>query len=332
MKALVTGGGGFLGLYLTEQLVGRGDQVRVLCRGEYPRLRELNVDYHKGDVRDLDTVTAACADQEAVFHTAALPGVWGSWSMFYETNAAGTENVIAACREQGVGKLIYTSSPSVVFDGTEHTGGDESLPYSDRFLCHYPHTKAIAERAVLAANGQNGLATCSLRPHLMWGPRDNHIIPRLIQTAKQGRLRRVGSGRNLISISYVENAARAHLQAADALNVGSPVAGEAYFINEIEPVNLWQWVDQLLALAGLPPVKRALSARAARVVGALQEVAYRVLPLRGEPAMTRFLAEQLGNSHHYSVAKAQRDFGYNPQVSFDEAMRRLGAELATANR
>ncbi len=159
MKALVTGGGGFLGLYITEQLVERGDEVRVFCRGEYARLRELGVETLKGDIRDLAAVSAACADCDVVFHTAAIPGVWGAWSMFYETNTLGTENVIAGCRQHGVGRLVFTSSPSVVFDGSEHRGADESLPYPDHYLCHYPHTKALAERAVLAANGCEGLAT-----------------------------------------------------------------------------------------------------------------------------------------------------------------------------
>jgi nucleoside-diphosphate-sugar epimerase len=326
MKALVTGGGGFLGLYITEQLVARGDDVRVLCRGQYPRLDELGVETVRGDVRDADAVQTACAGREVVFHTAAVPGIWGPWQHYYSINTVGTQNVIDACLTAGVAKLVYTSTPSVVYDGRPHEGADESLPYSRKFLCHYPHSKALAEQAVLQTNGRRGLATAALRPHLIWGPRDNHLVPRLIRRAQSGRLRRVGDGENLISMSYVENAAAAHLQAADRLALGSPVAGQAYFINEPQPVKLWQWVDELLALAGLPPLRRSISAGAAYRVGAGLEWIYKLCRLPGEPPMTRFLASQLSGSHYYSIGKAQRDFGYRPLFTIEQGMQRLAGE------
>jgi nucleoside-diphosphate-sugar epimerase len=323
MKCLVTGGGGFLGLYLTEQLVARGDTVRVLCRGNYPRLAELHVETISADIRDAAKVSQACEGVDAVFHTAAVPGIWGSWEHFYGINTVGTQNVLAACLKANVRKLVYTSSPSVIYDGKEHLNVDESYPYPTSYLCHYPHSKALAEKAVLEANGRNGLATAALRPHLIWGPRDNHLIPRLIARARSGRLRRVGNGQNLISMSYVENAARAHLQAADRLELGSPVAGQAYFINEREPVNLWSWVDEILAQAELPPLKKGISAALAYSIGAACETAYSLLRLKSEPPMTRFLALQLSGSHYYSVEKARRDFGYEPEVSVAEGMRRM---------
>lgn len=326
MHALVTGGGGFLGLYIVEQLVAHGDRVRVFCRGRYPRLNELGVETIQGDVRDAGAVERACAGMDVVFHAAAVPGIWGPWSLFYGINTQGTLNVVEACRRQGVPRLVYTSSPSVVYDGESHEGVDESRPYPERYLCHYPHSKALAERAVLEANSE-ALATCALRPHLIWGPRDNHLIPRLIRRAQSGRLRRVGGGTNRISMSYVENAAAAHLQAADALRPGSAVAGQAYFINEPEPVRLWEWVDELLGRAGLPPVGKEISARGAWRVGAACEAVYKTLRLPGEPPMTRFLALQLSSSHWYSIAKAQRDFGYRPVVSVEEGLRRLQPEL-----
>lgn len=329
MTALVTGGGGFLGLYVVEQLVDRGERVRVLCRGDYPRLRELGVEIRRGDIRDAATVADACRDIDVVFHTAAVPGIWGPWKVFYETNTVGTRNVIAGCREQGVRRLVYTSSPSVVFDGKSHLDADESLPYPDDYLCHYPHSKAIAEREVLAANGDR-LRTVALRPHLIWGPRDNHLIPRLIARAKQGRLRRIGDGRNLISMSYVENAARAHLLAADALAAAGTNAGRAYFINEPEPVNLWAWIDRLLITAGLSPIRKSLSQTAATRVGGACEVIWKLFRLSGEPPMTRFLAAQLSQSHTYSVEAARRDFGYVPLISVDEGLAKLAPELRRA--
>lgn len=327
MTALVTGGGGFLGLYIVERLVSRGARVRVLCRGEYPRLRELGVEVVRGDIRDPAVVSEVCRDVETVFHAAAVPGVWGPWKLFYDTNTLGTRHVIEGCRRHGVRRLVYTSSPSVVFDGRSHLNADESLPYPERYLCHYPQTKAIAEREVLAANGVNGLLTVALRPHLVWGPRDNHLVPRLVARAKAGRLRQVGDGGNLISMSYVENAAAAHLAAADSLDDGSAACGKAYFINEPEPVNLWGWVNRLLETAGLPPVTKSVSADVARGAGAVCEAVWAVFRLSGEPPMTRFVAEQLSRSHTYSIRAAEHDFGYKPVVTVEEGLRRLAPEL-----
>lgn len=328
MHALVTGGGGFLGLYIVEQLIARGDSVRVFCRQHYERLDELGAEWMAGDVRDETAVRRACEGMDAVFHVAALPGIWGPWKRFHAINTLGTQHVIAGCREHAVSKLVYTSSPSVIYDGKPHENVDESYPYPEpsQFLCHYPHSKMLAERMVLAANG-DGLATTALRPHLIWGPRDNHLIPRLIKRAKSGRLRRVGDGTNLISMTYVENAAAAHLQAADVLTPKSANAGKAYFINEPEPVNLWDWIDELLQTAGVKPVTKRISAKAAWNVGAVLEAIYLCLFLPGEPPMTRFLASQLSSSHYYNIAASKRDFGYKPIVTVKEAMQRLTPEL-----
>jgi len=327
MKALVTGGGGFLGLYLVEQLAARGDAVRTFSRSRYPRLDELGAEQITGDVRDRDAVVRACQGIDVVFHTAAVPGIWGPWSMYHGINTVGTQHVIEGCRAHGVAALVYTSSPSVIYDGRDHHNENETHPYPAKYLCHYPHSKALAEKAVLAANERERFATTALRPHLIWGPRDNHLVPRLIARARAGRLKRIGTGENLVSVSYVENAAHAHVLAADALLAGGPPAGQAYFINEPEPVNLWRWIDELLGLAGLPRVRGRISARTAWYAGAALEAAYRVLRFAGEPPMTRFLSSQLSGSHYYDISRARRDFGYAPLVSFEEGMRRLEPDL-----
>ncbi len=327
MRVLVTGGGGFLGRYIVEQLAARGDQVRVFSRQRYAELDALGVESRTGNLQDQAAVAAACEGIETVFHAAALPGIWGPWKLFHGINTLGTQHVIDACRKHRVSRLVFTSSPSVVYDGHDHLGADESLPYATKFLCHYPHSKALAEQAVLSANGHDGLATCALRPHLIWGPRDTQLIPRLIERAKRGQLRRVGDGTNLISMVYVENAARAHLLAADALNPTSPVAGQAYFINEPKPVNLWDWINTLLGRAGLPPIKKSISAGAASTIGAVLEGAHSLFGISAEPRMTRFLASQLSRSHWYRVDKARRDFGFEPLVSVEEGLRRLEPEL-----
>jgi nucleoside-diphosphate-sugar epimerase len=327
MKALVTGAGGFLGRYVTEQLIARGDEVRTFARGDYPELVELGAEHVRGDVADADSVADACAGIECVIHTAAKPGIWGSWNRYYETNTVGTQNIIAGCRQHHVGRLVFSSSPSVTFDGVEQNGIDETAPYARRWLCHYPHTKALAEQFVLKEN-KDGLTTCALRPHLIWGPRDGHLVPRLIERARSGKLRRVGDGTNLVDMIYVENAAEAHLQAADALAAQPEVVGgRAYFLSQDEPVNCWDWIDELLALAKLPPLKKSISYKAAWRVGAAMEAIYGVLGVSAEPRMTRFLAAQLATSHHFDVSAAKRDLGYAPRVSTAAGMQRLGEWL-----
>ena len=326
MNALVTGAGGFLGLYIVEKLVRRGDTVRAFCRGSYPELDRLGVETVRGNLRDPDAAVAACRGADAVFHVAGFAGMGGPWNRYYEINTLGTQHVVRGCRAHGVSRLVYTSSPSVTFDGTDQRGVDESAPYPARWLAHYPHSKALAERHVLESNGRGGLLTCALRPHLIWGPRDRHLVPRLLARARSGRLRRVGDGTNLIDMVYVENAAGAHLQAADALAPDSPVAGRAYFITQGEPVNCWGWIDEILALAGLDPVRKSISLRAAWRIGAVLETVYALLHLPGEPPMTRFLASQLATSHYFDITRARADFGYQPRITTAEGMERLAEE------
>ncbi|MFN9719860.1 MAG: NAD-dependent epimerase/dehydratase family protein [Planctomycetota bacterium] len=327
MKTLVTGGGGFLGLYLVEQLLQQGHSVRVFCRGKYSALDQLGVEVVQGDLRDPESVGQACRNIEAVFHSAAVPGVWGAWEHYHRINTSGTQNVLNACRTNGVRRLIYTSSPSVVFDGYNHVDADESLPYPSQWMCHYPHSKALGEQAVLSANNPDSLRTIALRPHLIWGPRDNHLIPRLIQKARSGRLRRVGDGTNVVSVAYVENVAAAHIQAEQSLRNSTTAAGKPYFINEPQSVNLWDWINLLLERTGLPPVTKSISASSARRLGAIMETIWTIGRLNGEPPMTRFVAAQLACSHSYSIEAARRDFGYAPAVSVEEGLRRLQPDL-----
>ncbi|QDS97713.1 NAD-dependent epimerase/dehydratase family protein [Adhaeretor mobilis] len=328
MHALVTGGGGFLGRYIVEQLIERGDQVRSFGRGEYPELSEAGIEVVRGDIANEIAVADACAGIDCVFHVAALPGVSMRAKPYYDVNLSGTLNVVAACREHDVSRLVYTSSPSVVFAGEDQAGIDETAPLALDWLrehrSYYSHSKALAEEHVTNASGEH-LRTCALRPHLIWGPRDGHLVPRLLDRARKGRLRRVGSGTNLVDMIYVENAAEAHLLAADALaQEDSPAAGKAYFLSQGEPVNCWGWIDEILGLAGLGPVERPISLPAAWRIGHVLESLYKTLQLSGEPPMTRFVAAQLAKSHWYDISAARRDLGYSPQVTTEEGMRRLG--------
>jgi nucleoside-diphosphate-sugar epimerase len=332
VKALVTGGGGFLGRYIVEQLLARSDEVTVYARGTYPELASLGAQLIRGELQDAAAVAAACAGVDIVFHVASKTGYWGPWDEFYAANVIGTQNVIAACRSQAVPKLVYTSTPSVVFNNQPHVKCDESLPYPVKYENNYSHTKAIAERAVIAANGQDGLLTVSLRPHLIIGPRDRHLVPRIVARAGTGQVPQVGDGTNIIDLTYVEDAARAHLLAADALAPGSPVAGSIYFISQDDPVNAWGWINGLLTALGMPPVRRKVPLGIARAAIGAIEGAYRILQLKGEPPVTRFLANEMAMSHYYDISRAKRDLGYKPQISIQEATRRVVAYLKSQSQ
>jgi len=323
VTVLVTGGGGFLGRELVEQLVQEGHAVRSASRAIHPELASLGVESVRADLGDADAVRRAVDGCTTVFHAASKTGVWGPRREFVRTNVRGTENVLAACLELGVERLVYTSSPSVCFDGRDHVRAGDDLPRAKRFLCAYPETKARAEELVLAANGRGGLATCALRPHLVFGARDPHLIPRLLERARRGRLLAVGGGGNEVSLTCVENAAAAHLDAARTLSPDAPHAGRAYFVAQRDPVDLWSWIGELLSALGIPPVRRRVPWRVAYGAGALLEGAWGLLRLAGEPPMTRFLALQLARSHSYDPAPARRDFGYVERIGMAEGTERL---------
>ena len=328
MKALVTGGGGFLGLAIVRALVARGDSARSFSRADYPVLHALGVEQVRGDIADAAAVSAAVQGCDVVFHVAAKPGIWGAYETYHRANVSGTENVIAACRQHGVQRLVYTSSPSVVFDGCDMEGVDESVPYPAHYEAHYPHTKAQAEQLVRAANDAQ-LATVSLRPHLIWGPGDNHLLPRMVARAHAGQLRRIGARANLIDTVYVDNAADAHLLAADRLVPGSAVAGKVYFISQGEPVPMWDMVNRLLRAAAAPPVTRAVPVWLAMLLAHGFEASHRWLRKPGEPRLTRFVVREMSTAHWFDLAAARRDLGYAPRVSMAEGLARLRASMQT---
>lgn len=330
MKALVTGGGGFLGGAIVRQLLARGDAVRSFARGAYPELEALGVEVLQGDLGRPEDVERAVEGCDVVFHVAAKAGVWGTKESFERANVDGTRNVIAACRKAGVGKLVYTSTPSVVSAGGNVEGVDESAPYPTHFEAEYPRTKAIAERLVLDAN-DGELRTVALRPHLIWGPGDTQFIPRLVARAKAGRLALVGDGKALVDVIYVDNAAKAHLLACDRLGDDrSPVAGKAYFLSQGEPIAVADMINGLLHAAGLPPVERRIPVWAAELVGSVFETVYGVFRVESEPPMTRFLARQLSTAHWFDISAARRDLGYEPEVSISDGLERLARSLETA--
>jgi nucleoside-diphosphate-sugar epimerase len=319
-RVLITGGGGFLGNAIVKRLINRGDHVRSLSRKFYPELETKGVEQIQGDISNLAVVTKACEETDIVFHVSAKPPPWGKYEAYYQTNVVGTENVIMGCKLQKVTRLVYTSTPSVVFDGTDKEGADESLPYPAKHNAYYPRTKALAEQQVLKA-ADYGLSTVALRPHQIWGPGDPHFVPRLIARAKE--LKQIGSGKNLVDTTYIDNAADAHLQAADRLAENPAISGNKYFISQDEPIPVWDMINAILNAAGLEPINGRVSYRTAWTIGAVLEFFYRTFNIPGEPKMTRFLADGVAKSHWFDISAAKRDLGYIPKISTQEGLRRL---------
>lgn len=325
---LVTGGGGFIGRAIVERLLQSGVRVRVLGRGEYPDLAARGVECIRGDITDEATVERAIAGCDTVFHVAAKAGVWGRWDDYVRPNVWGTRKVIRACKAHGAARLVFTSSPSVVFDGHDQRGLDETAPYPARFRSAYSATKAAAEHEVLAANSAS-LGTIVLRPHLVWGPGDNHIVPRILEQGRRGKLRIIGKGDAVVDTTYIDNAADAHLLAAEALANRTNAAGRAYFITNGEPKNLWEIVNGILDAAGQPPVQKCLPRGVALAAATTSEFLHRLLRRPGEPRITRFLVEELSASHWFSIEAARRELGYGPVVTIKDGLRRLAQALTS---
>jgi nucleoside-diphosphate-sugar epimerase len=323
-KILVTGGGGFLGRVICRKLIERGDRVYSFCRRFYPELEALGVRQIQGDLRDKVAVQSAVADMQMVCHTAAKAGVWGAYRDYEAIKVDGTRNVIAACFHHRVSALIHTSSPSVVFDGTDMEGVDESTPCPARFHAPYPQTKAIAEQLVMEA-AQKGLPAIILRPHLIWGPHDPHLVPRILERAP--KLVKVGRGNKRVDTIYVDNAADAHILAADALLQHPSLSGRRYFISQDEPIGLWNMIDAILKAGGRPPVRRSVPYPLVWLAGAGLELICKLLHRSDEPPMTRFVAEELATAHWFDISAAKRDLGYQPRISTEEGLQHLQAWL-----
>jgi len=329
MKVLVTGGGGFLGSAICSMLVSRDDKVQSISRNPYAKLNALGVAQFQGDLADKGAIYLAAQGCDAIIHTAAKAGIWGDYSSYYQTNVVGTKNILEVCKSLGIPKLVYTSSPSVVFNNGDMEGVDETVPYPESYLTAYPKTKALAEQMILKAN-DDALATVALRPHLIWGPGDNHLVPRILARAKAGRLRKIGSRIVMVDSVYIDNAASAHLLALDHLSFRSPCSGKAYFISNGEPWKLWDLVNEIIRAGNGRAVDKSVPVSLAYFMGWVFEMTYSLLRIQNEPPMTRFLAKELSTSHWFDISNARKDLGYEPKVSIKEGLVRLKASLENA--
>jgi nucleoside-diphosphate-sugar epimerase len=328
VNALVTGAGGFVGGAVARALRARGNEVLGFSRAAHPELSALGVDQQQGDVADSSAVMDAVRGVDVVFHTAAKVAASGRYADFHATNVRGTDNVVAACRECGVAALVYTSTPSVTFGLADLEGVDESIGYSDHYDADYSRTKAEAERLLLAA-ASDDLRTVALRPHLVWGPGDTSLLPRVVQRGRSGVLRRIDGPTKRTDVAYIDDAVQAHLLAAERLLAGGEaaarVSGNAYFISSGEPVEIWEFIDRLLAAAGVAAVEKRVSLRAALAAGWVFEKTHALTGALGEPRLSRWIVRELTTARWFDISAARRDLGYEPRVSLDDGMRRLAA-------
>ncbi|OQY02598.1 MAG: 3-beta hydroxysteroid dehydrogenase [Desulfobacteraceae bacterium 4572_130] len=319
-NVLVTGGGGFLGKAIIKKLLKNGNYVKSFSRNYYPELKDIGVSQIQGDISHANAVKKACKNIDVVYHVAAKTGIWGNFSNYFKVNVLGTTNVIKSCLNNKVARLVYTSSPSVVFDGNDLKGINESASYPRKYYAHYPKTKAMAEKLVKNA-GYKDLKTIILRPHLIWGPGDNHLFPRIIK--KASKLKILGNRKNFVDTIYIDNAADAHILANHSLKKNPLLSGNIYFISQDEPILLWDMIDKFLNIAGFPSVKGSVPAWTAWFMGFLFEFLFFLLKLEQEPPMTRFLAKELTTSHWFDISKAKKDLGYSPDISTKEGLYRL---------
>jgi len=336
----VTGAGGFLGKAICRLLRLADIKVTGFARGNYPDLSQLGVKMIQGDITDFVALKEAMASCDLVFHVAAKAGVWGSKEDYFKPNVQGAENIIRACQELAIDRLVYTSTPSVTFAGVDEAGIDESQPYADNFLNFYGESKALAERLVLAASADeqycnsvkgSRLKTTALRPHLIWGPNDPHLVPRVVDRAQAGKLKLVGKEDKLVDTIFVDNAAYAHILAA--IELSKPEAkcmGKAYFISNDQPITMAAMLNKILDCVDLPPVTKRVPSAVAYAAGATLEWLYKILNKKQEPIMTRFVAKQLSTCHYFDISAAKNDFGYVPLISIEEGMELLKESLVNS--
>jgi len=322
VRVLVTGGGGFLGSAICRQLKTRGDEVVAYQRSAAFELQKLGIQVVRGDITDAELLDASSKGVDAIIHTAAKAGLSVNYDAYFAPNVTGTDNVLSACHNNGIGKLVFTSSPSVTHADGDIEGGDESLPYPQTYNSPYPQTKALAEQRVMAANCAE-LHTVSLRPHLIWGPGDSHLLPKLLERAQHGKLKLPGPDK-LIDTVYIDNAAKAHLLALDKLETHPEiVGGKTYFISNDEPMAQGEIISGLLNAAGVTVDIQAISPRLAITAGTLLETGWKLFGLKSDPPLTRWSAEHLSTAHWYDISAAKRDLEYTAEISIAEGLERL---------
>jgi nucleoside-diphosphate-sugar epimerase len=325
MRVLLTGATGFLGRALVRRFADAGHTVVALVREPDAALGERGIEQIEGDVTSLDRMITAAAGCDAVVHSAARVAPLGRIEDWYDVNVAGTNHVLAACEYNDVRSLVFTSCAGVVIDRGELNGVNEMQRLPARAPSPYLATKALAEQHVLAANGPK-LATVAIRPHLLWGPGEPRLLPRLAALARAGKLRLFGEPGRRIDTCYVDNAADAHLAALDRIEPGASIAGKAYFVTQGEPATVDGFLNGLLRAAGFPAETRRVSAGVARLLASTAPLRHALMG--SDPLVTADSLALFGQSAWFNIAAARRELGYAPRVGMAEGFARVSSHLA----
>lgn len=327
--SLVTGGCGFVGRHLVDALVARGDRVTVLDVNPTPHNED--AEYHKSDITRLADCVEHLDGVDTIFHNASLVHTRDNQQdLVWAVNFEGTKNMLEAAQQKGVEKFVYVSSASVVYEGEDIQNGDESLGYSTIRQAPYAEAKIAAEKEVLRRNGEGGVRTVAIRPHVVFGPWDNRLLPTLLERARAGKLKlAVGRGDWLSDFTYVDNLIDALLAADDNLEEGGTAVGQAYFITNAEPMKFFDFVGDVLKELDLPPIKGHVPYRIAYAVAAVKEFVdtLRGGDLHADQGISRFAIRYMCTHHYFSVDKAHRDLGYTPRVSIQEGIKRTVAHI-----
>lgn len=323
-RYLVIGGGGFLGKTIADMLADRGDDVTVFDL-RFAKETDARVKYIVGDITRLADVELACASKSVVIHTAS-PIHGKASAVYFKVNVEGTSNVIAACSTARVQKLIYTSSAGVIYNGQDLLNANESTPYCKVHMDAYNESKAIAELAVLKANDPEGLLTCALRPSGIFGPRDSQGSLSIVEASKRGQWRMmIGDNTNLFDMTYVDNAAYAHVLAADKLSHSNGIGGEAFTITNDQPVFFWDFPMALYHGLGYKQTqKMKIPTNVGYLIGALMDTfAYLLSPFWAiHPSLSVFRVKVISANRYFDISKAKDVLGYRPIVSYGEAIDR----------
>ena len=315
MKILITGATGFLGGALARRLHSMGWDVTALGRNAR-RLDQLENEGMRAfqlDLKDKSAMTAACKDQEIVFHCAALPSPWGNFEAFYQANVIGTRNVIRGCEENKVKRLVYVSTPSLYFGYSSRMNVKETDALPEP-VSNYAATKILAEQELDQAF-EKGLATIVIRPRAIFGPGDTVIFPRLIPRLQSGRLPIFGDGENIVDLTYIENVVDALLLCAES---PASTLGKKYNISNGESVKLWKLIERICKELNLPTPKRKISYQTANAAASVLEFIYTLIPTQPEPPLTRISVSMMANSTTLDITAAKNELGYQPKVSVDE--------------
>ncbi|GAS97378.1 3-beta hydroxysteroid dehydrogenase/isomerase [Mycolicibacterium canariasense] len=324
---LVTGGSGFVGANLVTTLLERGHQVRSFDRVPSPLPDHPKLQTVVGDITDTDDVAEAVAGIDTVFHTAAIIDLMGGASVTdeyrkrsFSVNVEGTKNLVHAGQAAGVRRFVYTASNSVVMGGQDIADGDETLPYTNRFNDLYTETKVVAEKFVLTENGERGMLTCSIRPSGIWGRGDQTMFRKVFENVLAGHVKVLVGNKDIkLDNSYVHNLIHGFILAAQHLVPGGTAPGQAYFINDADPINMFEFARPVLAACGRPlPTFRVSGRLVHKAMMAWQWLHFRFgIP---EPLIEPLAVERLYLNNYFSVAKAERDLGYRPLFSTEQAM------------